>query len=417
MNRPCWLPALWPGVVGLALAACTAAPAGPSPAPTPVGSPAVASPVPAASASVLPVASAVSAAPAPSASAIASGQALLPAAPASGDTLQKLVDGARSEGSLVLVWGSTTIGGQKTVQAWADDFNKTYGLNVDVQFTPGPSMPEMATKTVQEYQAHLPASTDVLLGVDAHMMTAYQGDALVQEDWASWAPNVQDPQLVAPAGIAVEVDAAIPGITYNTDKVSRADVPTSLQDLLKPVYKGRIGTGQYSDLWADLATPGIWGEDRTRAYLQQFAQQIGGLYRTSDDELVATGQFDLFAINSNDWDARLFAAKGEPVAQSIPTDAGLVQFRYMAVPKNAAHPDAAKLFINYVLGRSAQDILYQTASSDLYLVPGSHTAPGIDQAKAAGTVFHDIDVQFFLQNDPATIQSDTTQFEKILEGQ
>jgi hypothetical protein len=49
-------------------------------------------------------------------------------------------------------------------------------------------------------------------------------------------------------------------------------------------------------------------------------------------------------------------------------------------------------------------------------VPGSHTAPTIDQAKAKGTTFHDIDVQFYLQNDPATIQSNTNSFEKIIEG-
>ena len=35
----------------------------------------------------------------------------------------------------------------------AERFNRLYGLNVDVRFTPGPSFPEMAAKVAQEVQA------------------------------------------------------------------------------------------------------------------------------------------------------------------------------------------------------------------------------------------------------------------------
>src|SRR2546423_2868970 len=85
-------------------------------------------------------------------------------APAQTDGLQALIEGARQEGQLSLVWGAGTMGGREGVARLAEGFNRAYGLNVDVQFTIGLSFPEMAAKIVQEYQAGRRATTDILLG-------------------------------------------------------------------------------------------------------------------------------------------------------------------------------------------------------------------------------------------------------------
>src|SRR5262249_42863852 len=91
-----------------------------------------------------------------------------PAASTAGQALPALIDAARQEGQLTLVWSETAIGGTATAQRLGEGFNQYYGLNLPVQFTPGPSMPELAAKTVQEYQAGRRASSDILLGTELH---------------------------------------------------------------------------------------------------------------------------------------------------------------------------------------------------------------------------------------------------------
>src|SRR5579862_1814259 len=132
-----------------------------------------------------------------------------PAGAASGrsDQLQNLVDAAAKEGKLELVMSEDTIGGSETAKLWADGFNKLYRLNVQVQFTPGPAMPEMASKVAQEYQANRTASTDVFLGAETHIISLTNAQALMTVDWPSWAPNIQNPKLIVPGNIAVEVSS------------------------------------------------------------------------------------------------------------------------------------------------------------------------------------------------------------------
>src|SRR5262249_41231597 len=78
---------------------------------------------------------------------------------AQSDRLHALVEAARQEGALDLVWGDGIIGGNQGVRRLAEGYNRAYGLNVDVRFTIGLSFPEMAAKVAQEYQGGRRAST------------------------------------------------------------------------------------------------------------------------------------------------------------------------------------------------------------------------------------------------------------------
>ncbi len=177
--------------------------------------------------------------------------------------LQRLVDGARQEGSLSLVWGQGTLGGTEGIRRLAEGFNKTYGLNLDVKFTPGQNMAEMAPRIVQEYQAGRPAVSDVVVGYAQHMLAMMDGDALEAVDWSGWAANVQNPAAVCCDGRAVVVQSSTAGISYNPTKLGGSLAPHSLQDLLKPELKGRIATTPYAASFDNLAVPELWGEQRT----------------------------------------------------------------------------------------------------------------------------------------------------------
>ena len=68
-----------------------------------------------------------------------------------------------------------------------------------------------------------------------------------------------------------------PGITYNTQRVSGAAVPRTLQDLLKPEFKGRIASTPYAAGFNRLASPEVWGEQRTLEYARALTEQVAGL--------------------------------------------------------------------------------------------------------------------------------------------
>ena len=68
----------------------------------------------------------------------------------------------------------------------------------------------------------------------------------------------------------------------------------------------------------------------------------------------------------------------------------------MGVPKNAAHPNAATLFILESMTREGQDILWDTWGLDHAKIPGSHSKAEVDQAEARGAKFVEGNVQFMM---------------------
>ena len=77
------------------------------------------------------------------------------------------------------------------------------------------------------------------------------------------------------------------------------------------------------------------------------------------------------------------------MGQAVPSDAAFLNRWYLTVPVNAAHPNAAKLWVNYLLSRSAQDILWKHELVDYAGVPGSHQAPRVDQLRQKGDKVYD----------------------------
>jgi iron(III) transport system substrate-binding protein len=337
------------------------------------------------------------------------------ATPARSPTLQALVDGARQEGRLDLIWGENTAGGPEGVRRWVQGLKALYGLNLDVQFTPGPAMPEVAARIAQEYQAGRPAASDVLFGTEPHVVSSLQVDALEPVDWASWAPNLQDARLIAPGGVAVEIASRVPGITFNSNRITGDLVPRTLEDVLKPEYKGRIAFTPYAANFDRLASPEMWGEQRAVQYVTKLADQVAGLIRCGEVDRLLSGEFDMLVTDCGGYDVRRLQAQGAPLGHVIPADAAHVAFFYMGVPRNAAHPNAAKLWIDYVLSRAGQDILYDVWFTDHYLVPGSKSAGDIEALEARGIQFTKVDVQFLQRNDEKELGRIRQELQRILQ--
>jgi ABC-type Fe3+ transport system substrate-binding protein len=333
-------------------------------------------------------------------------------ASATGEMAQ-LIEGARKEGQLVFAWSDNTIGSATTFGQYADAFNRLYGLDLKIQFTPAESMPAMGAKIAQEVQAGRPASSDVFLGTAENVRDIMSTGALQAVDW-SWAPNLKDASLIEPGNIAVNAVTLLPGIAYNSSKLKGDAVPKTLEHLLKPEYKGRIASTVYAAQFNRLAAPELWGEQKTVDYVTKLSQQVSGLIRCGEQERIANGEFDLLALDCGA-DADRLKAHGAPVDHVIPTDAPMFFSWDVAVPKNTAHPNGAKLWVNFALGRQAQDLIYKDSFADNAFVPGSHIGPQLDAIKQRGAKPIKSDLEFYQRNDPAKLKTVSQQLVSILQ--
>lgn len=327
--------------------------------------------------------------------------------------LQQIIAAAKQEGQLSLVMGEGTIGSSNSNLGNA--FNKYYGTNIDVRFTPGPPMPNVASAVVQQAQAKKPAVTDVLIGYANHMMTVINADAVQKPDWKDWAPNLQAPGLISPEGAAVPVQSSTPGIAYNTNALQGADIPATFHDLLKPGLKGHVATTPYASSFDRLATTDMWGKDETMKFSQALSDQVGGLIRCNEMDRIASGEFDAFGLTCSQNDVLGMAAKGAPVGFILASDAPIVMYLYEAIPATAAHPNAAMLWINFMSSPEAQKTLYAASDADLHLVPGSHTAESIHALEAKGAKFLIVDTDFYRHHDQAAMDQTLQDVQKILQ--
>src|SRR5580765_1522721 len=153
---------------------------------------------------------------------------------------------------------------------------------------------------------------------------------------------------------------------FNTSLIAPGTEPRNLQALLDPKWRGRIAWAV--SLSSSAATGFIgtvldeMGEDKGIAYLKQLrAQRIAGLdvsARQVLDQVIA-GEFAI-ALQIFNHHAVISAREGAPV-KWIPMEPATGVLSVVAIPKNAPHPNAAKLFEDFLVSPAGQRIYQQTA--------------------------------------------------------
>jgi iron(III) transport system substrate-binding protein len=312
--------------------------------------------------------------------------------------LQEVIDAANDEGSLELT-SAASFGQTSAGDALLDAFEDYYpGLDIDVRSTPGGSQGETANRVREEVLAGQPAHTDVL-GITAGAVGSLVGDGVLATD-VEWGdlPDIR-PEMVDPVFDAtVEVQRFIQVVVYNTEAVSEDDVPETTDDLLKPQFTGRLATTPFVGGFDILLIE--WGLDRTKEYVTTFTQQLGGqLGSGSDVNPLVTGQFDIVAFLPGPGAADVLKEDGAPVDYTILSDAAMTYQLVLTIPETAAHPNAARLWINFVASPAGQELLREHAYMDSPLVDGSLTGEQIADAEADGAEFVNADVAWYAELD------------------
>jgi iron(III) transport system substrate-binding protein len=308
--------------------------------------------------------------------------AAAPSAAALPPALQAVVDGARREGSLQLVWSQAVLGGSEGARELQDLINQKYGLNLTFEFTPGPAGPAIASRLLQEVSAGQPAHTDV------HAISVYADvkDAFASIDWRDYVPELPEDVMYFDRR-AVAWGTLVPGITYNSQLVAPDRVPRSLADLLQPEWKGKIAAPPYVVGRSIYALPEYLGYDKWFGLWRDYTRQVGGLIRCGEADRLLSGEFLAFAIDCGDYEARQRARLGQPLGHVIPTEGAALRYWVAGVPLTAPHPNAARLFLAYLLTREGQDFVWAHDGTDAYRVPGSKIAEVVRHYQDQGVKF------------------------------
>ncbi|HKY09055.1 MAG TPA: extracellular solute-binding protein [Candidatus Binatia bacterium] len=335
------------------------------------------------------------------------GALILPAS-GSAQTLAQLVEGAKKEGQLILSWGTGTMGGIEGAAALEKAFNKAYGVNIQFKFTPGPAMPQFASRIIQEAKAGQPSSTDLFVGSENHVARM----PLKSADWPKIFPHIT-PQMTDFDNKVLIVTTRTPGFTYNSNMVVGNDIPQRVEDVLNPKWKGKIASTPYAASFDRLAM--IWGEERTTAFLQKFVKQVSGLIRCGEDERIASGEFAMLVFNCDLAAPQEAKEKGGPVDGHVFRDAGILSYWYVTVPSNARNPNAATLLAAFLLNKDGQDILYKTERSSSHLVKGTQMNRFVAEQEKRGVKFVSYSVSEVIKNaeEHSRIRR---KFQKILAG-
>jgi ABC-type Fe3+ transport system substrate-binding protein len=326
--------------------------------------------------------------------------------------VQRLLAAARENGEtdLNLSWSGNSIGGAEGITRYQALFNKMYGTNVKFNFTPGPSMSDMAGRVGQEMAAGRKASSDVLLGTDSHLAALLPQEVMEEYDYTLLSPRIT-PDVVAYRNVAVEIYTTTPGITYNTELVAQADVPQRLEDALQPRWRGRIASTQDAAYFDVVAMRPEWGLDRMRTYVGRLSEQAAGLLRVGEDARIASGEFWMFVMQHAQG-VRQARAAGAPLGHIIPEDSAVARFVYLGVPKNSARPNLGKLFVNTIVSEEGQRIIYETYYTDHHALPGSQSAASLADLKAKGIEPLRISLKFVL--DHPELRPFSEELQKIL---
>ncbi len=294
--------------------------------------------------------------------------------------LEKLVKDAQAEKTLNLSWGPSlgSAGGVKQLQ---DAINKEFGINISITYTPGPAMPQLASRIIQEIDAGKTPTSDLVLGAETTFTQLLRAKALIPVRWSDYFTTIT-PEMQTKDGTAVHIVTLVTGIHYNTELIKPNEVPRKMADIFNPKWKGRIAGTIYAAGFDRIALKR--GIDAIRPVVQKTGEWAGGLIRCGENERIASGEFVMLFLDCGKTDDRLMVEKGGPLNQVVIEDAALTTNWFWGLPKGVQKPNLAILFAGFVASPPGQKIIDTVAGASSHFVPGTSAYKAVKELEARG---------------------------------
>lgn len=264
------------------------------------------------------------------------------------DDLAKLIEAAKAEGELNLY----------SVQSGADlkrsdpEFQQMYPFLKMNRFRSEGE--KLGAKLIEEARAGQYVAD--ILDVDQNVTNAVSREGLLLE-YDPPERRTFDAQMKRPTFTAYRIQ--LKPIAYNTRLVPKDQAPKGYEDLLDPKWRGKI-VMESDEVSVFGATIQLWGQDKAVEYWKKLTAN-GLQFRSGQSniiQLLAAGEFPV-AVAANLHSIEQERPKGAPM-DWVNTRPMFGNFGAVSIPKRAPHPNAAKLWVRYILSKNGQEAVAET---------------------------------------------------------
>ena len=260
-----------------------------------------------------------------------------------------LIEAGKKEGKVV-VYGSLE---SDTTDAIKQGFQKKTGIEVEYWRA---SATKVMDRALSEYRAGRPLF-DVILTNDNPMQIMFKQGIFQKYD----SPTAKDfPKDAIDPNLGPRYRNVIIGVLYNKSMIKPADAPKSLEDLVKPQYKGKLvmpdptqhttTTQWVASLWK------VMGKEKADKYIRDLAAMKPVLVESllPAAERVSTGETPI-AITYVKY-AFIFGKKGAPL-DYVRLGKMMGDGHYLGLDNKAPHVNAGKAFIDYFLDDESMNLM------------------------------------------------------------
>jgi iron(III) transport system substrate-binding protein len=188
---------------------------------------------------------------------------------------------------------------------------------------------------------------------------------------AKLSPPIQN---YDPEGYYYPTQSAEVVMAYNTQKVSAADAPKGWHDLLDAKWKDKITAGSpaygaYAGNWVILMSK-MYGWK----YIEDFRKNNPLVTRSGIDTVNFLNSGESWVGVSPSASVLQSTDKGNPLQIVYPTDGAVLMIVPSAVMDKAPHPNAARLFLDFMLSADYGNVMGKARNEPLR--PDVHPLPG-----------------------------------------
>lgn len=284
-----------------------------------------------------------------------------------GAPIDDLIAGAKKEGAIEF-YAPSSLTPQGAEELGAA-FNKKYGLNTKLHYSPSGNMTRDVGKLVGMAATGVAPEWDLMVVTDAHHATLWLRK--LQEPFDYRGAGV-DPKLIHFDNGTISFANQIVLPAYNKKIVSPKEAPKKWEDLLDPKWKGKLGMSTATHHLARLAV-GPWGEEKTTKFVKALAKQDLVLGRLSElYSRLLLGEISV-AVSLTDSNINEAKRTGAPVVFAESVQPVVSPAYHAGVIKGAVHPNTAHLFAVFLTTDEAQNIWEKFNGQTSALIPGTKT--------------------------------------------
>ncbi len=284
--------------------------------------------------------------------------------------LNALTEAAKKEGELTWYVAHYTSEGAEDL---GRGFTEMYGIKVNVVRTTAQVAYQRLLQDIKNNQTNCDVFSSTDLGHYARLKSEGRFDKYVPENMSKISPVFQN---FDPDGFFQTTAAGMVVITYNTSKVKAEDAPQKWEDLLDIKWKGKVSTGHpgfsgYVGTWV-LSMKKLYGWQ----YFDKLEKNKPQIGRSINDTVTALNSGERQVAAGSDGSTLFSASRGNPLAVVYPSDGSVLIISPSAIMKGTKHPNAAKLFMEYLYTIEAAKI-----SAKHFLIPLRPEVPSPPGAK------------------------------------